>query len=77
MRTWTPEERARQSELTRQQKPWLKSTGPRTAEGKLASSTNSTTHGMTSRAAKEFKRALLQHREFLKLIRNMDLIKDK
>ena len=77
MRTWTPEERARQSALTRQQKPWLKSTGPRTAEGKLSSSTNSTTHGMTSRAAKEFKRALLQHREFLKLIRNMDLIKDK
>lgn len=31
---WTPEARARQAELIRTWKPWTKSTGPRTAEGK-------------------------------------------
>ena len=31
---WTPERRARQAELIRQWKPWAKSTGPRSPEGK-------------------------------------------
>jgi hypothetical protein len=31
---WTPERRARQAELIRSWKPWERSTGPRTAEGK-------------------------------------------
>ena len=33
---WTPERRARQAERIRQTKPWEKSTGPRTIEGKAA-----------------------------------------
>lgn len=37
---WTPERRARQAETIRRTKPWEKSTGPRTAEGKSASSQN-------------------------------------
>lgn len=37
---WTEERRARQAEIVRETKPWLKSTGPKTAEGKLASSQN-------------------------------------
>ena len=32
--TWTPERRARQAELIRQWKPWAKSTGPKSPEGK-------------------------------------------
>ena len=32
--TWTPERRARQAELIRQWKPWAKSTGPKSTEGK-------------------------------------------
>ena len=32
--TWTPERRARQAELIRQWKPWAKSTGPRSVEGR-------------------------------------------
>lgn len=37
---WTPERRARQAEIIKQTKPWEKSTGPRTDEGKAISSRN-------------------------------------
>lgn len=37
---WTPERRAEQKERIQQTKPWLKSTGPRTSEGKAVSSQN-------------------------------------
>jgi hypothetical protein len=37
---WTPERRAKQAEAIRRNKPWAKSTGPRTAEGKATSSRN-------------------------------------
>ncbi|MCO6441407.1 MAG: hypothetical protein J5I81_10045 [Nitrococcus mobilis] len=37
---WTPERRARQAEAIRRWKPWAKSTGPRTDEGKARSSRN-------------------------------------
>lgn len=37
---WTPLARARQAALIRERKPWLKSTGPRTAAGKARSSRN-------------------------------------
>lgn len=38
--TWTPERRARQAELIRLWKPWEKSTGPRTSEGKSKTARN-------------------------------------
>lgn len=37
---WTPERRARQAELIREWRPWEKSTGPRTAEGKARAARN-------------------------------------
>lgn len=37
---WTPERRARQAEIIRRTRPWDKSTGPRSAEGKQTSSRN-------------------------------------
>ena len=40
MRHWTKEERARQSELIQNWKPWDKSTGAKTIEGKVVSSRN-------------------------------------
>lgn len=46
---WTPERRARQAALIKTWKPWQKSTGPKTEEGKAASASNSTKHGMRSR----------------------------
>ena len=39
-RSWTPERSARQAEVIRRCEPWNKSTGPKTAEGKAASSRN-------------------------------------
>lgn len=43
--TWTPERRARQAELIRQWKPWAKSTGPRSIDGKERVSRNAWTGG--------------------------------
>jgi len=40
MNGWTPERRARQAELIRQWRPWERSTGARTPEGKAKSSQN-------------------------------------
>lgn len=37
---WTPERRARQAQLIKQWKPWERSTGPKTAQGKSTSSRN-------------------------------------
>ena len=37
---WTPERRARQAERIRAWRPWERSTGPRTAEGKARASLN-------------------------------------
>ena len=37
---WTPERRARQAVLIRHWKPWERSTGPRTPEGKAKVSRN-------------------------------------
>lgn len=45
MSSWTPERRQRQSELIRTWKPWAKSTGPRSAEGRERVSHNAWTGG--------------------------------
>lgn len=42
---WTPERRARQSEAIKRWKPWEKSTGAKTAEGKEKSKMNAYKHG--------------------------------
>ena len=47
---WSPERRAKQAELIRSNKPWLKSTGPRTAGGKARTASNALKHGFRSRA---------------------------
>ena len=38
--SWSTERRRKQAEMIRQWKPWEKSTGPRTAEGKARASRN-------------------------------------
>ena len=40
MRNWTPEERQRHRELIQRWKPWTKSTGAKTPEGKKRSRQN-------------------------------------
>lgn len=37
---WTPERRARQAEMIRNWRPWEKTTGPKSEEGKATSSQN-------------------------------------
>ncbi len=46
---WSPERRAKQAELIRSAKPWLKSTGPRTDAGKARCAANALKHGFRSR----------------------------
>ena len=46
---WSPERRAKQAELIRALKPWQKSTGPRTDEGRARASSNALKHGFRSR----------------------------
>lgn len=42
-RIWTPEQRQRQAEAIRRWKPWTRSTGPRSVQGKVKVSGNAYT----------------------------------
>lgn len=66
MPRWTDETRAQQSERMKQLKPWLKTTGPNTEEGKKTSSQNAMRHGMRSELAKTLRRTLKEQAEILK-----------
>jgi len=44
-RTWTPEQRQKQSEAIRRWKPWRQSSGPKSKAGKAAASRNAWTGG--------------------------------
>ena len=57
MRNWTMEERIKQSEAIRRWKPWLKSTGARTAKGKANVAKNATKGG-SSLAVRELIKEL-------------------
>lgn len=69
---WTPERRARQAQLIRNWKPWEKSTGPRTDEGKVKASSNSLKHGGRSmewrESLKRIHALLRQNRDALKRV---------
>jgi len=67
---WTPERRAKQAETIRRNKPWAKSTGPKTPEGKATSSRNADKGGRT--AQREELRAMVRHTRLgLKLLKQM------
>jgi hypothetical protein len=57
-RAWTEEDRKRQSELMHRLKPWTRSTGPRTEDGKRRSARNAFKHGFRSRSMKALHAAL-------------------
>ena len=56
MRVWTEEERQRQRELIQRWKPWTKSTGAKTPEGKRRSSQNSFKTGKSLEIREMIKR---------------------
>jgi hypothetical protein len=63
---WTLERRARQAALIRTWRPWEKSTGPRTAQGKATAARNGDT-GSAWKDERDNLRAL--KREFAELMR--------
>ena len=68
--SWTPERRARQAELIRKVKPWEKSTGPRTKEGKAIASQNARVHGRCSKKyLEERQRTMLVNRHMSRSLR--------
>ncbi len=65
MNTWTQERRLRQSQLIRKWKPWEKSTGAKTAEGKAISRMNSYKHGAYSSENRALSKLLFQYEKRL------------
>ena len=59
---WTPERRARQSEAIHRWRPWMKSTGPRTTEGKAIVSRNAFKGGERPL----LRRTMQEFRQFMK-----------
>lgn len=62
---WTPERRAKHAEAIKRWKPWEKSTGPKTPEGKEASKMNGWKGGERS-SERELSRLLREHRSQLR-----------
>lgn len=69
MTTWTQERRAAQSARLKALKPWEKSTGPKTVEGKSRSRLNALKHGERSLLIQRAVDALKHQREFMRLAR--------
>lgn len=61
---WTEERRKKQAEIIRKNKPWEKSTGPKTQAGRARSSINALKNGNHSAAMKELRKAILGARAF-------------
>lgn len=65
-KSWTPERRAKQSELMRKMRPWEKSTGPKTPSGKEIIKNNALKHGFCSEPYRELIKLLNRQKEFIK-----------
>ena len=61
---WTPERRAQQAEAIRRWKPWERSTGPRTPEGKARSQSNGSKPGNRA-LLRDVSRLLREQRDML------------
>ena len=65
MNGWTPERRARQSQAIRRWRPWDRSTGPRTPQGKAQAAQNAYKGGrwrVEREVMKELRQALREQR---------------
>ena len=68
-RIWTAEQRQKQAEAIRKWKPWNRSTGPKSAKGKVKVSRNAYTGEewrKLRQAIKALNQALRQHKDGLK-----------
>lgn len=63
---WSIERRKAQAERCRANKPWEKSTGPQSEQGKAKSSMNAYKHGLNSQTVKELRKILRLQRLHLK-----------
>jgi hypothetical protein len=59
-RNWSPEAREKARQRMMSVRPWEKSTGPRTEEGKAKSSQNNFKHGRRSRTMTEVNRVITE-----------------
>lgn len=64
MRQWTEKEKKRQACVIRRHRPWRKSTGPRTQEGKDTSKYNAVKHGQRSAHYIRMRKALAAQGRF-------------
>ncbi len=74
-RVWTDAQRAAASERARKSKPWLRSTGPKTAAGKARSARNALKHGyytVAARAARARHRAIRAFHEHAKALLRLE-----
>ena len=58
---WPPERRKKQSEMMKQLQPWIKSTGPRTPEGKKRASQNAYKHGGRCASVRELHKLMAEY----------------
>lgn len=65
MRTWTREDRLRQSLWIKEKKPWLLSTGPKTRAGKAISKMNACKHGMRTAEVRSIEQSLAKYKKTL------------
>lgn len=74
---WSPERRKKHAEMMHLKKPWTKSTGPRTAEGKAKSAQNAYKHGRRSTAARHRAEGFRHLQSFLKHQRHLHTLAER
>lgn len=74
---WTEERRRAAAARIRQNKPWEKSIGPRTAAGKARSSMNALKHGHRCRIWDECREILWLNRIFILKVKKSGLLTDQ